>query len=121
MLDIGTDEECSKHSYILQDINLPFSLTPLRTVHPLPNTHKLSINILQTSRQRVLQCLLDLPLHKARREGFEGLVQEVMLRVPNGELERVDFDVDRLDSEHGGPVMLGWGYQDDGRLLYSLV
>ena len=108
-------------SYIFQNTNLPFILAPFRTVHPLPNTDKLSINILQPSRQRVFQCLLDLPLHEARREGFEGLVQKVMLRVPNGELECVDFYVDRLDSEHGGPVMLGWGYQDDGRLLYSLV
>lgn len=121
MLDIGTDEECNKQSYIFQNINLPFILTPLRTVHPLSNANKLSINVLQPSRQRVLQRLLDLPLHEARREGLEGLVQKVMLRVPNGELERVDFDVDRLDFEHGGPVMLGWGYQDDGRLLNSLV
>ena len=121
MLDIGTDEESNKKSYIFQYTNLPFILSPLRTVHPLPNTNKLSIDVLQTSRQRVLQCLLDLPLHKACRERFEGLVQKVMLGVPNGELERVDFDVDRLDSEHGGPVMLGWGYQDDGRLVYSLV
>jgi hypothetical protein len=98
--------QIDKRTHIFQNTNLPFIL-PLRTVHPLPNTNKLPINVLQTSRQRVPQRLLDLPLHKARREGFEGLIQKVMLRVPNGKLKRVDFDVDRLDFEYGGSVMFG--------------
>ena len=37
----------------------------------------------------------------------KGLVQEVVFRVANWELERVDFDVDGLHLEDGALVLVG--------------
>jgi len=68
---------------------------------------KLSVNILEPSPDRVLDSFRDLLLDETSGERSERLVEQVVLRVANGELKRVDFDGDVLDVEDGGLVFAG--------------
>jgi hypothetical protein len=74
--------------------------------HTITDADKLSIDVLETSPQRVLDGLLDLPLNETSGERFEGLVEEIMLRVADGELERVNLDVNVVNSEDGRAILL---------------
>lgn len=47
-----------------------------------------------------------LALDETRRERLERLVEQVVLGVADGELERVKLDVDALDLEHARSVLL---------------
>ena len=68
-------------------------LVLLRLLHPVAHRDELPIDVLEARADRVLDRLLHLPLYEARRERPERLVEQVVLAVPDAELERVDLDV----------------------------
>ncbi len=93
-------------------LNLPGALASLHLLRALTHTNELSVNVLKASPDRVAQRLLDLLLHEPVQKRAERLVQNVVLRVADRPLERVDVHVDVLDLEDGGSVLAGGGEVD---------
>ena len=92
---------------LLQGLSTVLVLARLCLVHSVPNPHELPVNVLQRCahgiRDRSLQLLLDQP----RGEWPERLVQQIVFRVTDSELERVDLDLHVLDPEHARLVFPG--------------
>ncbi len=87
--------------------NLALVIRILSAAHPVPHGHKGAIYVLEKSPDPIADCFFDLPFDQAGGEGSERLVQEVVLRFPDSELECVHFHVDALDLEHGRWVVCG--------------
>ena len=98
----GTKE---KKTYILQHLSSGYTLSGLGLVHAIANSDELSVDVLETGPQRLFDRLLDLLLDETSSERTEGLVQEVVLRIADGELERVNLDVDIVHFEDRGFVL----------------
>jgi len=62
--------------------------------------------------QKQKQNFLDLFLDESGGERFEGFVYQVMLRIADGGLERVNFDSDAFDLEHGHSSFAGRNEMD---------
>lgn len=93
-------------TYLLEYLGPALALVDLSFLHTVTNTDKLSIDVLETSLDSTFDCLLQLLLDKTCREWAEGFVEQVVLRVPNAELEGVDLDVHVLNSENGCWIVL---------------
>lgn len=81
-----------KETHLLENLHLGlgltiFTLLGLGLSHTVTDANELSVDIFETSSNAVLDRLLDLLLDKTRSERFKSLVQEVVLRVPDRELE----------------------------------
>jgi hypothetical protein len=83
----------------LEDLGAALALVDLGLGHPVANADELAVNILHASLNGVSDRFLDLLLDETGREGLQRLVQEIVLRVPDRELERVDLDDDVLHFE----------------------
>jgi len=88
-----------KKTYILQHLSSGYTLSGLGLVHAIANSDELSVDVLETGPQCLFDRLLDLLLDETSSERTEGLVQEVVLRVADGELERINLDVDVVHLE----------------------
>lgn len=75
----------------------------------------MSINVLEPSRQRILDRLFDLPLDQNGGERTKRLVQEIVVRIANGKLESADFDMNVMYFEDGGAIT-GCGVEFDSGL-----
>lgn len=98
----------------MQDFGARFALGGLRGIHAVSDADKLSVDVLHTCGNGILDCLLNLLLDEAGDERLERLVEEVVLRVSNGELESVNFDVDVLDFEDRRFVLASGDEMDRG-------
>lgn len=98
--------------HVLESLRSSRLVAGLRLVHTITYADKLSINILETSRDCVAESLLDLLLDETGCERAKCIVQGVVLAVANAELERVDFNIDVLDLEDGRLVLLRRGKVD---------
>ena len=106
-----------KWAYLLENLHLGlgltiFALLGLGLSHTVTNADKLSVGIFETSSDAVLDRLLDLLLDETCSERFESLVQEIVLRAPDRELERSDLGANRFNLEHRCMV-LGRGHELD--------
>ena len=104
-------EEARRETYLLENLHLGLGLNTFSSFfglglsHAVTNANKLSINIFEPSSDAILDRLLDLSLDETRGERFQSLVQEIMLRVPDGELERSDLGVDGFNLEYRRRVL----------------
>ena len=87
-------------AYLLQRLHPRRVVACLRLAHALADADELSIKVFEASRDGALQSLLNLLLDETGRERLERLVQHVVLRVADRELEGVDLHVHVLDLEH---------------------
>lgn len=104
----------------MQDLSSALTLSNLRGGHTITDRDRLSIEVLQTDGDIVLHGHLDLLLDEAGGERADKLVENIVLRVTDGELESVNLDIDVLDLEDGGLVFVG-GDEVYGSLILSLV
>jgi len=104
-----------KETYAFQHPLLAFGL------NALPHTHKLPVDVLQASDKRVPNGLLYLFLDETSGERPQGLVQEMVVRVADGELEGVNFDLHVGNFEYGGGVFARQDELDSGLRHHALV
>ena len=80
-----------------------------KVVFKLMNTHtKLAISIFESRADGIFHSLGHLLLDQASGQRAEGLVEEIVTAVTDGEFEGIDFDVDVLDAEQTA-LRLGGG------------
>lgn len=101
-------------TYVSEDLSARRLVAILRLRHTITNTDELSINVFETGADSVLNSLLDLLLDETSGEGADGLVKKLVLRVTDRELEGINLDIDILDVEDGGLVLLSGGEVDGG-------
>lgn len=89
--------------HLFQD--LPLVVRVLCLTHAVPHGHERAVHVLEEGPNPVADRLFDLPLDQTGGEGPERLVQEVVLRLPDSKLERVDFYVDAVDLEDRGWIV----------------
>ena len=94
-------------THILQHLASTLAFSDLGARHAVPDSHKLSVDVLHAGGARTAYGLLNLFLDEASSERPEGLVQKVVLRVSDGEFESIDFHDDALDFEHGSFILVG--------------
>lgn len=82
-----------------------FAFLGLSLGHTVTNANKLPVNILETRSDAVLDGLLYLLLDETSGKWLQSLVQEIVLRISDRELERGDLGVHGLDLEHRGVVL----------------
>lgn len=75
-----------KGTYLLKDVSTALALSLLCVLHPVADADELSVDVLERGDDTVLDGLADLLLDEASSEGAEGLVEEVVLGVADGEL-----------------------------------
>lgn len=102
-------------THVLQHFASTLAFGDLSARHAVPDSHKLSVDVLHAGGDRTAHSLLDLFLDEASSERPESLVQKVVLRVSDGEFESIDFHDNALDFEHGSFVLVG-GHEVDGSL-----
>jgi len=111
-------EEARTNTYLLEDLHLARGLTIFALLgpglsHSVANSDQLSINIFQASSDTILDRLPYLLLNETRGEWLQSLVQEIVLRIPDRELERSYLGVNGFDLEHRR-VVLGRRYECNG-------
>lgn len=94
-------------TYVLQDLGAALSLGDRHSGHTITDRDELSIVVLEAGGDVVFDRLLGLFLDEAGSEGTNELVEDVALRVTDGELEGVNLDVNVLDFEDGSLVIVG--------------
>ena len=77
------------------------------------------VDVLEASGDRVGDGLGDLLLHETSRKRAKGLVQQIVLAVTDGELERIDRNVHILDVEHAAAIPICRGQVDLNRQTLS--
>jgi len=87
--------------HISEDLSARSLIAVLSLSHTITNANELSIDVFETSTDRILNGLLDLLLDETSSERTDGLVKELVLGIADGELEGVDLDVDIFDVEDG--------------------
>jgi len=102
-------------TYIFQRFYPSFVLAFLGLRHPVSDRDKLPVDIFHTRCDSAGDRFLDLPLYETGGKRSESLVQEVVFRVTDRELERVNFDMDVLHLEDRALVLVG-GHEVDGSL-----
>ena len=93
-------------THLLQNLRPRLVLRRLRFGHPVAHANELSVNVLKTSRNGIGDGLLQLLLDETSGERTQRLVQQIVLRVTDGELQRSDLHVNILDLEHAGPILV---------------
>lgn len=93
-------------TYILEDLPAARAVGRFGTFHAIANGHELTIDVFHSGSNGIPDNLLNLPLDEASSERLESLVQEVMFRVTDRELQTVDFDDNFLDLEDGRLILV---------------
>ena len=106
MSAIGSTAKGDEDTHVLQNLRARLVFGSLGLVHPVANTNELPVDIFETRGDRVCDGLLELFLHETSREWAQGLVQDVVLRVANRELEGSNLDIDVLHLENARAVFV---------------
>ena len=91
------DQHENSWTHVLQYLDPADTLGFFRIRHTVTDGYKLSIDVFQARGDGTCKGLLDLLLDEASSERLKCIVKEVVLGVPDGELECVDLHMDALD------------------------
>ena len=91
----------------MQDLSPTLPLRHFRSRHPILNRNELSVHILKTRRDAILDRFLDLLLDEFSGKRANDIVDDIVLCIAHREFERVHFDLDAFDFEYRGFVLVG--------------
>lgn len=97
-------ERTRSKTNIFEDISAALAFRSFGDLHSVANSDELTIDVLKPSGQSRLDRLFDLLLDQSGGQRTKRLVKEIVVRIPNGELEVADFDMDTLDLENRGAI-----------------
>jgi hypothetical protein len=96
---------------VLEFVSSSSLVGPLGLVHSVSDLGDLVVNVLESGSEGTVDTGLDGLSDGRGSDGLDELVQQVVVRVSDGELQGVDVDIDVLDRE--GAVTLVVGLEGD--------
>lgn len=87
----------------------------LRLFHPVSDCNQLAVQVLESRMDAICNRFLNLSLDEAGGQRHQGLVQQIMLRVANAELEGVDLDLHALNLEDRALIFISRYQMDRSR------